>query len=221
MGRRAVRNVHEGLDLAATLLSFDDLPRPWANAAPLFEADRPLEVEVGSGKGLFLRRAAAANPDHNFLGIEVAFKYARFAAANLVRDGRRNGVVACCDALRVFRELVPDGALEAVHVYFPDPWWKARHRKRRVLNDAFLRDAARTLRPGAVLHFWTDVEEYYLSTLELIDALRAGEAPLPLEGPHPVDEPASEGDLDFRTHFERRTRQSGLPVYRSQFVRRG
>ncbi|QDV75848.1 tRNA (guanosine(46)-N7)-methyltransferase TrmB [Botrimarina mediterranea] len=221
MGRRAVRNVHEGLDLTGKLLSFDDLPNPWENAASLFDVDRPLEIEVGSGKGLFLRRATAANPEHNFLGIEVAFKYARFAAANLLRDGRTNGVIAACDALRVFRELVPDASLEAVHVYFPDPWWKARHRKRRVLNEAFLADVGRTLRPGGVLHFWTDVEEYYVSTLEIIDAMRAASPRLPLTGPHPVEEPESEHDLDFHTHFERRTRKNGEPVYRSEFVKLG
>jgi tRNA (guanine-N7-)-methyltransferase len=219
MGRRAVRNVHEGLDLTGKLLEFEDLPNPWENAASLFGVDRPLEIEVGSGKGLFLRRATAANPDHNFLGIEIAFKYARFAAANLLRDGLTNGVVASCDGLKVFRELVPDASLEAVHVYFPDPWWKARHRKRRVLNEAFLTDVGRTLRPGGVLHFWTDVEEYYLSTLEIIDAMRAATPTLPLDGPHPVEEPESEHDLDFHTHFERRTRKNGEPVYRSQFIK--
>ncbi|TWT94748.1 tRNA (guanine-N(7)-)-methyltransferase [Botrimarina colliarenosi] len=218
MGRRAVRNIHQGLDLTGKLLEFDELPNPWENAASLFDVDRPLEIEIGSGKGLFLRQATSWRPEHNFVGIEIAYKYARYAAANLIRDGRTNGVVVAGDGLRVFRELIPDASLEAVHVYFPDPWWKARHRRRRVLNEAFLTDVGRTLRPGGVLHFWTDVQEYYLTTLELIDELRAQPTPLPLDGPHPVPEPApSEHDLDYLTHFERRTRQNGEPVYRSEF----
>ena len=219
MGRRAVRNIHLGLDLTGKLLEFDDLPNPWDHAASLFDAPRPLEVEVGSGKGLFLRRETARRPEHNFLGIEVAYKYARFAAANLLRDGRDNAAMVAGDALRIFRELIPDGELEAVHVYFPDPWWKSRHRKRRVLNEAFLSDVGRTLRPGGALHFWTDVQEYFESTLELIDQMRASDAGLPLEGPHEVEEPPSEHDLDFHTHFERRTRQNGEPVYRSMYVK--
>lgn len=226
MGRRAVKNIHEGLDLTRHLLEFDDLPRPWGNAASLFDAPRPLEIEVGSGKGLFLRRAAATAPEHNFLGIEIAYQYARFSAANLVRNDLDNAVMMAGDALRVFRELVPDASLEAVHVYFPDPWWKARHRKRRVLNEAFLTDVGRTLRPGGALHFWTDVQEYFETTLELIDEMRAENTsseksgPLPLTGPHPAPEPpAGEHDLDYQTHFERRTRQNGEPVYRSLFLK--
>ena len=235
MGRRAVRNIHEKLDLTGRLLEFDDLPQPWDRGAALFGPERaqaPLEVELGTGKGLFLRGATADRPEHNFLGLEVAFKYARFAAANLVRDGRTNAAMVAGDGLRVFREVLPDASVTAVHVYFPDPWWKARHRKRRVLNEAFLADVARVLVPGGELHFWTDVEEYFLTTLELIAGMQRGELPpeedgkppracpsWPLDGPHDVPEPPSEHHLDFRTHFERRTRLNGEPVYRSRFVR--
>jgi tRNA (guanine-N7-)-methyltransferase len=102
----------------------------------------------------------------------------------------------------------------AVHVYFPDPWWKARHRKRRVMNRLFLDSAARVLQPGGTLHFWSDVQEYFQSTLELIGQ-HAG-----FEGPYPVDERPAEHDLDYRTHFERRMRLHGEAVYRAEFRRK-
>ena len=118
------------------------------------------------------------------------------------------------DGLWVFRELVPADSLTAVHVYFPDPWWKARHHKRRVLNEAFLKDVVRTLEPEGRLHFWTDVQAYYDATLELIAEKT------PLVGPLEVPETPSEHDLDYRTHFERRTRLNEQPVYRAEFVKR-
>ena len=167
MGRRALRKVDPSIDLTGHLKMFEQLPRPW-DAAALFGRVAPLEIEVGSGKGLFLRSAAAARPDVDFLGIEVARKYAHFAAAGLAKAGLHNATVVIGDALRIFHELIPDGSLAAVHVYFPDPWWKKRHKKRRVMRESFLRDVERTLQPGGALHFWTDVEEYFLADAGLV-----------------------------------------------------
>ena len=210
MGRRALRKIDPKLDLSSYLLTFEDLPNPW-DAATLFGRSAPLEVEVGSGKGLFMRTAAEARPEIDFLGIEVSRKYAAFAAAGLAKRDLTNGKMVAGDGLRVFSELLPADSLHAVHVYFPDPWWKARHKKRRVLSEPFLRDVHRTLRPGGSLHFWTDVQEYFETTLELLQQLNL------LIGPLEVPETPAEHDLDYRTHFERRTRQHGDAVYRSEF----
>jgi len=210
MGRRALRKIDPSLDLSRNLTTLDRLPRPW-DAAALFGRCAPLEVEVGTGKGLFLRNAAAARPDVDFLGVEVSQKYARFAAAALAKRQLSNAMVIVGDALRLFGELLPDDSLEAVHVYFPDPWWKKRHKKRRVMRESFLRDVARTLRPGGVFHFWTDVEEYFHASLQLL-AEHTG-----LEGPLDVPELAAEDDMAYRTHFERRMRLHDEPVYRAEF----
>lgn len=210
MGRRALRKIDPALDLSRHLKTWDELPRPWA-ADQLFGRDAPLEVEVGSGKGLFLQSAAAAAPDHNFLGIEIAIKYARFAAARLVKRELTNAVVVHGDAQRLFGELLPDDSLAAVHVYFPDPWWKKRHHKRRVMNERSVRDVERTLAAGGTLHFWTDVRERFDATLELV----ARETKL--VGPLEVAERPAEHGLDYRTHFERRMRLGELPVYRAEF----
>jgi len=213
MGRRALRKIDPLLDLSSHLFTVDELPNPW-DPTQLFSENAPLEIEVGSGKGLFLETAALLNPGHNFLGVEVSRKYARFTAARLARRDITSAIAVHGDGLRLFRELVPDGALAAVHVYFPDPWWKKRHRRRRVLNEAFLSDAVRALQHLGRLHFWTDVKEYYDSTLELI-AKRT-----PLAGPLEVAERAAENDLGYHTHFERRTRLNDEPVYRAEFVKK-
>ncbi len=210
MGRRALRRIDPNLNLDGWLLELDALPRP-ATAAEVFGREAPWEVEVGSGKGLFLRSAAAAQPERCFLGCEVVRKYARFTAAGLAKRELTNAKVIAGDALRLFAEWLPDESVAAVHVYFPDPWWKMRHRKRRVMRDSFVRDVERVLEPGGVLHFWTDVAEYFEASLEIL-ATCAG-----LDGPRPVEERSAEHDLDYRTHFERRMRQHRAEVFRSEF----
>jgi len=210
MGRRALRKIDPRLDLSRHLKTIDQLPQP-LDPVELFGREAPLEVEIGSGKGLFLASAAAAAPEHNFLGVEVAAKYARFAAARLAKRDLPNAVMLHGDGLGLFRERLADASLAAVHVYFPDPWWKKRHHKRRVMNEEFLRDVVRTLRLGGSLPFWTDVQDYFAASLDLI----AGHTPL--VGPLEVPERPAEHDLDYRTHFERRTRLGDLPVYRAEF----
>ena len=110
MGRRALRKIDPTLDLSKHLRTFEQLPQPW-DAAAIFGREAPLVVEVGSGKGLFMRSAAAAAPEMNFLGIEIVEKYAKFSAAALVEaesDERRDGRPAtacgfstnCCPTIR-------------------------------------------------------------------------------------------------------------------------
>jgi len=212
MGRRALRKIDPKLDLSRHLLEAESLPRPW-NAQAVFGRRAPLEIEVGSGKGLFLENAAETIAEHDFLGIEIARKYARFAAARCARKGLRNVCVVQGDARQLFEEVFPDGCAAAVHVYFPDPWWKKRHHKRRVMEPGFVRRIERVLSPGGALHFWTDVKDYFEASLNLL----AEETNL--IGPLPVAEHRPEHDRDYRTHFERRKRLAGLPVYRSKFRR--
>jgi tRNA (guanine-N7-)-methyltransferase len=213
MGRRALRKINPNLDLSRHLRALEDITAPF-EPQTLFGRAAPLEIEVGSGKGMFMEKISGARPERDFVGIEVVKKYARFAAARLARQGRTNAVMIQGDALRFFREWLADESADAIHVYFPDPWWKKRHRKRRVMNEPFLRDIERTLKPGGELHFWTDVEEYFQETLAMLAAATS------LEGPLPVPEPSVD-ESNYRTHFERRMRLHSEPVYRSLFRKRG
>jgi tRNA (guanine-N7-)-methyltransferase len=115
--------------------------------------------------------------------------------------------------MRVVRERVADATLSAVHIYFPDPWWKQRHRRRRIINEQFVGHIERILIPGGRLHFWTDVLEYFQTTLELVSRVSN------LQGPWPVAAADPSHDFDYRTHFERRMRQHQEPVYRSEFAK--
>jgi tRNA (guanine-N7-)-methyltransferase len=212
MGRRALPKIDPQVDGSTHLLELEALPRPF-EPERLFGRAAPLEIEVGSGKGLFLLSASAQFPQRHYLGNEISGKYARLAAYRLSRAERSNARIIQGDGIKLFADYLPGESAAAVHVYFPDPWWKARHRKRRVMQAGFVQDIYRVLQPGGALHFWTDVEEYFRSTCELI------RQSVPLSGPLDVAESAAQHDMDYRTHFERRMRRHDQPVFRSLFVK--
>lgn len=212
MGRRSLPKVDPLVDLTRWYRDLRKLEPPFRQS-DFFETEGPLEVELGTGKGLFLQAASKASPETRFVGLEVADKYSRFVAYRLARDAAKNAVMISGDGLRFFREFLPTASTRAVHVYFPDPWWKKRHAKRRVMNGPFLEDVVRTLEPGGSLHFWSDVEEYFRVSLELLKLFPQLEGPLPVEAAPPAHE------FDYRTHFERRMTRHDKPIFRSRFVR--
>ncbi|MFM8414170.1 MAG: tRNA (guanosine(46)-N7)-methyltransferase TrmB [Planctomycetota bacterium] len=212
MPRRPPRKPDPRLDLSTHLLQLAALPSPF-DPADVFPSPGPVELEVGSGKGLFLATAASAAPGRNFLGIEIAHGYARLIAGKLAAASLPNARIIQGDAGVLVGSLLPDACLAGMHVYFPDPWWKARHRKRRVLSEPFLLQTGRALATGAVLHVWTDVEEYFL------EAMAAARATGLFSEPRVEEEGQPAHDLDYRTHFERRTRLAGMPVWRAALER--
>lgn len=186
-------------------------PLVWAE---LFGNTNPVEIEVGFGKGLFLLTAGQACPNVNFLGIEIVRKYQLLAATRLLDRGLTNVRVACADAGVVLRERVPPQSVAAVHVFFPDPWWKARHKKRRVFTEAFAHSVARLLQTTGRFHIVTDVEEYFGVMVGIVHAM----GPVFREVPPPPPTDAKH-DMDYLTNFERRFRKQGLPIYRAMFER--
>jgi len=214
MPRSAIRRPSPELNLSAHFRMADDLPETLTSES-LFANNRPLEIEIGSGKGLFMATASQANPLHNFFGVEIATKYAKHAASRLAKAEISNGLMAAGNAELMFEKQVPAESLEAVHVYFPDPWWKKRHRKRRVVNEVSVRNYCDAIRSGGRFHFWTDVLDYFELTIEMIADI------VPEFGvPIPEEEIEATHDLDYRTHFERRSRQHRIPVYRVRFEKR-
>jgi len=212
MPRRPPRKPDPSLDLSAHLLELTALPAP-LDPQSLFPGQAPVEMEVGSGKGLFLATASAARPDLNFLGVEISGGYARLCGGKIAAQRAANARIIHGDATYLTRSLLPDACLAGIHVYFPDPWWKARHRKRRVLSDLFLTHAGRVLIPGGHLHVWTDVEEYFH------EAMAAARGTGLFSSARDVEARTAEHDLDYQTHFERRTRLAGEPVWRALLER--
>jgi tRNA (guanine-N7-)-methyltransferase len=176
----------------------------------VFGNDHPMEVEVGFGKGLFLVESGQARPDTNFLGIEIERKYQLFTANRLAKRGLKNVRLACADARAFFRDHLAHSSVQAIHVYFPDPWWKKRHHKRRVFTEEFVGQCARVLQPGGILNVITDVADYFA----LIQTLLAGQPALALL---PEDD-TNETNADL-TNFERKYRQEGRPILRAKYIK--
>lgn len=193
------------------LLDPAQVPKPFRWES-LFGNTNPVELEVGSGKGLFLSNAAKSNPDVNYFGIEIAKKYAHAAAQRAFKNGLENIRVWPGDAKPILAEMVPVRSLRAVHVYFPDPWWKKRHKKRRVFSESLVDDVCRLLIPGGLLSIATDVEEYFQVMRDLV-ASRPSFKELPA-----VEVAEPEHELDYLTNFERKFRIQGRPIYRVQYT---
>src|SRR2546421_2502573 len=112
-------------------LEADGLSRP-IDWAALFGNGHPVEMEIGMGKGTFITEQAKARPEVNFFGIEWARWFWRYASDRLRRNGCRNARTMRAEANYFLSEHVPDASLSVLHIYFPDPWPKARHHNRRL-----------------------------------------------------------------------------------------
>jgi tRNA (guanine-N7-)-methyltransferase len=129
--------------------------------AALFGNERPVELEIGTGKAGFLLERARAHPERNFLGIERAGEYYRFAVDRMQRWKVPNVRMLRIDAEHFMRVLCPRDSVLALHVYHPDPWPKKRHHKRRLFRKPFVDAAAACLVPGGRIAVQTDHADYF------------------------------------------------------------
>ena len=153
------------------------LPRlgvPYARAPldldGLFGRAAPKILEIGSGMGETTARIAAANPASDYLAVEVHAPGVGSLLARLAAAGLANVRVIEHDAVEVVRDMIPPGSLGGVHVFFPDPWPKKRHHKRRLIQPPFIELLATRMKPGAYLHVATDWEDYAGQILEVLAA---------------------------------------------------
>jgi tRNA (guanine-N7-)-methyltransferase len=190
-----------------------------SNAAPLatvelFGRQAPLVVEIGFGDGESLAAMASADPEANYLGIEVH----RPGIGHLLLCADELGLthlrVMCADAVEVLDRQLLDESIDRIQIFFPDPWPKARHHKRRLIQKPFIALLARKLKSAGQLHVATDCEDYARSILELLNTSPGWLNLNPSHGftPRPVYRPL--------TKFERRGRRLGHEVWDMLFMRR-
>lgn len=184
-------------------------PESWLDPIPVdryFPATQPLEVELGSGDGSFLARWADAHRDRNFLGVERLLGRLR----KLDRKGRRLGLANLrlirVEASYFLGYLLASGSVSALHLYFPDPWPKRKHRKNRLVNAEFATATARVLAPGGIVHLRTDDLDYYQQMRSVFD----GDARFTWVETSPEL-------IAVTTDFERQFNAQGIPTQRASY----
>jgi tRNA (guanine-N7-)-methyltransferase len=136
----------------------------------LFGRGAPLEIEIGAGRGDFIIARANAMPQRNFLAVELAAAVAQLMAVRAGHLQLQNLRVVRIDARPLVNLFLADGSVSAYHIYFPDPWPKARHSKHRLFSPYFAGNLARTLVPGAPLYIATDVRDYAEAIFSMVEA---------------------------------------------------
>jgi len=174
--------------------------------AAIFANDHPVELEIGMGKGLFLKNAALHNPDVNYLGIELRRKYFNKALDRVEKRPLPNARLIHGEAFSFMQDFLRPESLAAIHVYFPDPWPKKRHHKRRLFSDEFLTLAHRTLTPGGLLLIATDHADYWAWIVETLSRQTLLERCDAL--------PTPPGQVDGLTNYEIKYKTEGRPIYR-------
>jgi tRNA (guanine-N7-)-methyltransferase len=171
----------------------------------LFGNDRPVVLEIGSGKGRFLVSSASEQPATNFVGIEKSLHYHRVIADRVERRGLTNIRLINHDAFVVLQKMIAAASLAEVHIYFPDPWPRPREQKRRIVRPEVLAEIRRTLVGGGQGIFVTDHRHYFEKAAPLIEAVFRTERRIP--GP---DDPP-------RTNYEAKYREEGREIYEVRF----
>jgi tRNA (guanine-N7-)-methyltransferase len=175
--------------------------------AALFGNDRPVIMEIGFGNGEATWRMARDRPDENYLGVEVHRPGVGHLLLKIEEHGLDNVRIACEDAVELLRQRVPEASLDGVRIYFPDPWHKKRHHKRRLVQAPFLDLLASRMKTGGVLHVATDWAPYAEQIAELLAAREEFEnlAPAGACCPRPDWRPP--------TKYERRGERLGHEVF--------
>ena len=183
------------------------------NWSEFFSIDQPVQLDIGCGRGLFTYTASEKHPETNYLGLEIDYREGRRGAMRLLKRKQANARIVGGDCNIVLAKMIKPGSVEAAHVYFPDPWWKKRHHKRRLFTSEFVDLLARVVESGGHVHSWSDVAEYFEIIQQLMDdhpEFETQTAP---------DEREPKNDMDYQTSVERKKRQLGLPIYRGLWQR--
>jgi len=195
-----------------SLADFPTRPPTWAE---IFGNPNPVEVEIGPGKGAFLLALARNYPERNFFGVEFSTRRAFRLARLIERDGPINAIAIHADFHCLVRTMIRPVSVSVYHLYFPDPWWKKRHQRRRLFRDDFVPALARTLVPGGTIFLASDVAEYFNEIMQ-----QFGIVPELTRFPWSRDQATRKGK-PILTDFERKYRDQSRPIFYAGFRKEG
>ncbi|KAA5923507.1 tRNA (guanosine(46)-N7)-methyltransferase TrmB [Pantoea sp. Bo_2] len=167
---RLTKGQQQALDTLWPVMGVEYQPEP-VDLPALFGREAPVTLEIGFGMGASLVTMAQNTPHQNFLGIEVHAPGVGACLAAAKEADVQNLRVMCHDAVEVLEKMIPDNSLRMVQLFFPDPWHKARHNKRRIVQVPFAELVMRKLKPGGVFHMATDWEAYAEHMLEVMNSI--------------------------------------------------
>ena len=167
---RLTKGQQQALDTLWPVMGVEYQPEP-VDLPELFGREAPVTLEIGFGMGASLVTMAQNTPHQNFLGIEVHAPGVGACLAAAKEADVQNLRVMCHDAVEVLEKMIPDNSLRMVQLFFPDPWHKARHNKRRIVQVPFAELVMRKLKPGGVFHMATDWEAYAEHMLEVMNSI--------------------------------------------------
>jgi tRNA (guanine-N7-)-methyltransferase len=133
-----------------------------ASIRELFDNDNPIEMDIGAGKGKYLLARAQLEPERNFIGIDYIWKYLKIGWKRVQKRGLTNILFFKAEALEVIKHLTPSESVSVFHIYFPDPWHKRKHKKRRYMTPGFISMLNDRLVPGGLIELATDNFDYYI-----------------------------------------------------------
>ncbi len=175
----------------------------------IFASKGAIHIEIGSGKGTFIVEQAKAQPDVNFIGIEWANKFYRFAVDRIGRWGIENVRMVRTEAGKFLAEFVVDESVDCFHIYFPDPWPKKRHNKRRLFSDATIQQIIRCLKHGGVIKLATDHQKYFQQIQKVLEGNKGVLEEVDFE----PAAGAKDGEV-VGTNYERKYIKENRPVYK-------
>lgn len=180
----------------------------------LFGNSNPVEIELGCGKGRFIIGHARENQGLNCFGIEKSSKFFRILKQRVSQSGLKNIRLLNAEAGHFLRKYIPDGSVHAYHIFFPDPWPKKRHHKRRLVNPRFIESVKTSLHQNGKVFFATDFADYFNHIVDIAGACKGLQ-----ELFCNVIRPSECNPEEATTNYERKYLLQGRPIYKASYIK--